>query len=147
MYQKVLIPVDGSEYAFKALDLAVDLAAKHNATIWLLHVVPSNEVPEGIKRWAEIEHVDAPAALYENTVGDNILTAAEDRASTRGAEKIEKCLEHGNAARSIIQVAQRIGADAIVMGSRGLSDFQGLLMGSVAHRVSHGAECTVVTVK
>lgn len=147
MYRKILVPVDGSEHAFKALDVASALASKNGTTLCLLHVVPHKEVPSGIKRWARIEHVDAPEALYETAVAENILTAAGDRSVDCGVGKVEKCIEHGNAARRILEVARAQEVDAIVMGSRGLSDVQGLIMGSVAHKVSHDADCTVVTVK
>ena len=146
MYQSILVPVDGSDHSFKAVDLAAKVAAQDSATMWLLHVVPYAEVPEGIKRWAKIEHVEASGALYESAVADNILTAASERAREGGAEKIEKCVEHGAAARHILRAAADHEVDAIVMGSRGLSDIEGLFVGSVAHKVGHGASCTVITV-
>ena len=49
--------------------------------------------------------------------------------------------------KTIAGLAQDRKADAIVMGSRGLSDIKGLFLGSVSHKVSHLAECTCITVK
>jgi nucleotide-binding universal stress UspA family protein len=54
---------------------------------------------------------------------------------------------YGNATREILQLANEISADIIVMGSRGLSDFAGLVMGSVAHKVLHLARCPVLVVR
>ena len=147
MYKSILVPVDESEYAFKAVDLAATVASRDNSTLWLLHVVPYAQIPEGMKRWAELEHVDAPEALYESAIADKILAAASERAIKGGAQKMERCVDHGSAARRIIASARDHGADAIIMGSRGLSGIEGLFMGSVAHKVTHGADCTVNTVK
>jgi len=147
MYRNIVVPVDGSDHAFKAVELAATVAARDGASLWLLHVVPYAEMPEGMRRWAEIEHVDAPVALYEGAVADNILAEAADRAEKVGVADVHKCTEHGRAAARIVEVARQEHADAIIMGSRGLSDIQGLLMGSVAHKVNHAAKCTVITVK
>jgi len=46
-----------------------------------------------------------------------------------------------------IKLLKAFGADVIVMGRRGLSDFTGFFLGSISHKVAHSADCTVVTVK
>lgn len=56
-------------------------------------------------------------------------------------------MERGEPAEQILETAKRTDVDLIVMATRGLSDIQGLVMGSVAHKVSHAAPCTVVTVR
>lgn len=148
MSDRILVPVDGSEHAFRALDVACGLARAENKQLRLLHVVPSGEIPEGLKRFAEVEHVcDTPEHLYESGIAENILSTARARASTTGAADIECSVEHGDASRGILEAASREDVDTIVMGTRGLSDIQGLVLGSVAHKVSHGADCRVVTVK
>ena len=53
----------------------------------------------------------------------------------------------GSAANEILEFADRHNIDGIVMGSRGLSDFKGLLLGSVSHKVGHLAKCTCITVR
>jgi nucleotide-binding universal stress UspA family protein len=148
MNENMLVAVDGSDGSFKAVDFAADLAEKYGSRLHLLHVVPEGSVPAGLRQWARAEHVDAsPVWLYEQAVADAVLQAAEDRARDRGVDRLSRIVEHGGAAQRILVVAQRIGADLIVMGTRGLSDLQGLVMGSIAHKVSHAATCTVITVR
>ena len=55
--------------------------------------------------------------------------------------------ELGDAARVILDCAKERNADLIVMGTRGMSDLRGLLVGSVSHKVSHLADCSCVTVR
>jgi nucleotide-binding universal stress UspA family protein len=106
------------------------------------------EIPEGLKRFAELEHIrDSPEHLYESGVAENILGTARDQAAAAGAEDVECSVEHGDASRGILEAASRGDVDTIVMGTRGLSDVQGLVLGSVAHKVGHGAHCRVITVK
>ena len=62
MAKKILVPIDGSEHAFRALKVACALAKAENRNLKLLHVVPSNEVPAGLRRYTEVEHMrDTPA--------------------------------------------------------------------------------------
>ncbi len=149
MSKSILVPVDGSERSFKALDFASDLTLKDDSVIYVLHVVPEHVMPDGLRQWAAAEHVQAPTGwIYEQAIADYVLDAAVDRATEKGVTTtIHKVIETGDAANRIIEVAERHNSDMIVMGTRGLSDLQGLFMGSVAHKVSHMAGCTVVTVR
>ena len=148
MASQILVPVDGSEHAFRALQVACSIARAEDKLLRLLHVVPSTEIPEGLKRYAQLEHVrESPEHLYESAVAENILNAARGEAIAAGVEQVECSIEHGDPSRGILEAASRLDVDTIVMGTRGLSDIQGLILGSVAHKVSHGADCRVVTVK
>jgi nucleotide-binding universal stress UspA family protein len=60
---------------------------------------------------------------------------------------VETLIRVGQPARTIVHVAEQLEVDCIVMGSRGLGDFEGLLLGSVSHKVASLAKCTCVTVK
>ena len=60
---------------------------------------------------------------------------------------MQTVLEDGNPADTIVRVAKRLQVDMIFLGSRGLSDAKGMLMGSVSHKVAHLAQCTCVSVK
>ena len=148
MSGRILVPIDGSEHAFRALEVACSLARSEGKRLRLLHVVPKTEIPEGLKRFAEVEHMrDSPEHLYESAVAENILDAARSQAASAGVADVESAVEHGDASHGILEAASRGDVDTIVMGTRGLSDVQGLVLGSVAHKVGHGAGCRVVTVK
>ena len=148
MAEQILVPVDGSEHAFRALKVACTLAKAENRSIRLLHVVPNNEVPAGLKRFAEIEHMqDPPEFLYETAIAENVLNAARDQALAEDVQDLECSIEHGDATKGILEVAGHEGVDTIVMGTRGLSDIQGIVLGSVAHKVTHGADCRMIVVK
>ncbi len=173
MFEKMLVAVDGSDHAFKAVELAGEIARHHDSQLYLVHVIPESGLPAGLEEWARVEHVEAlpnvttaPAPpdglqewartehvrepmtwLYEEAVAEALLESAATRAREKGAKKIEPVVEHGDPARGILRAAERLGVDTIVMGTRGLGDLAGLLLGSVAHKVTSKAHCTVITVR
>ena len=65
----------------------------------------------------------------------------------KGVAKVKQTVEEGNPAKIILSVAESAGVDMIVMGSRGLSDLKGILLGSVSQKVGQLSTCTCVTVK
>jgi len=148
MNEKILVPLDGSAHSFKALRFACDLAQKYGSALTLLHVVRGREIPEAVREFVEIEHVDAPPEwVYEQVVADKVLGKAEQAARERGIQAAPKVVAHGDPAKAIVDVARDEGVDLVVMGTRGLSELKGLVVGSVAHKVSHFAPCTVITVR
>ena len=81
MYRKILVPLDGSAQALKALDFAVDLAQKYDASLSLLHIITNREVPESVRTFAEAEHMDMPPDwIYEQQVGEKILGKCKQQA-------------------------------------------------------------------
>ena len=148
MSAQILVPVDGSEHAMRALAVACELAKSENRPLRLLHVVPSTEVPAGLKQYARMEHVhNPPEYLYETAVAESVLNAARDQALEAGASAVECSVEYGDATRGILDTAANEQVDTIVIGTRGLSDIQGAIFGSVAHKVAHAADCRVIMVK
>ena len=144
----LLVPIDGSEPSYKAFQLALDLAEHHGAEITLLHVTPTRDIPPALKRFAEVEHMENGAEwLYDKALGERMLAAAREKAAGRMPDKLHVSVHSGEPATGICRVASEMGADAIVMGSRGLSDIGGLVMGSVSRKVSNAAPCTVITVR
>jgi len=75
-----------------------------------------------------------------------VIERATEAAREQGATRVETMIGQGDPARTILSEARRRGVDAIVMGSRGLSDLKGFVVGSVSHKVAHAAECSVITV-
>jgi len=145
MYQSILVPVDGSEHAQKALSVACQLARQQGATLHLLHI-PEELAHETTLVWGiGAIAVDAPREERE-AIGRQVVDRAAEAARELGVTDIETVIGQGDPARTIISEARRRDIDAIVMGSRGLSDLKGLVVGSVSHKVSHAADGTVITV-
>ena len=143
---KILVPVDGSENAFRAIDLACRLADEGNELL-LLNVVGRGELPEELKRYARVEDIEGPPAWqYEQLIAAELIGKALERLRGRGFENIDTFVRTGDPAKTIIAVARETGAELIVMGSRGLGALKGLAFGSVSQKVCHSAPCQVVTV-
>jgi nucleotide-binding universal stress UspA family protein len=80
-------------------------------------------------------------------IGDEILSRAADRAKELGVRTVDTTTGDGDYADEILDMAERAGADMIVIGSRGLGRLRRALLGSVSQKVNQNAECTVVTVR
>jgi nucleotide-binding universal stress UspA family protein len=172
--QRIVVALDGSVHAEKALELASDLASKYGAELVLLSVLSDKRLSEAERHMAETEHLgelagvagvlEAPgdpraAAQWllhgsvmvthrvREALGQRLMEIAGRKARESGASRIKTVLEDGDPAETIVRVAHEHHADMIVMGSRGLGGAKGLLMGSVSHKVGQLAECTCVTVK
>lgn len=139
MYKKILLPIDGSENAALACRHAVDLALAGDMEIVLLNCY--GELPATIGGTARDEII----ALAE-AEGKNILTRCA-LLCEENAVRHKIMVRCGGPGRTIVQVAQAEGCDIIVMGSRGLSDFSGMVMGSVSHRVLRHSTVPVLIVR
>ena len=152
------------------------MAEKYSARMVILHVVlrhtsdahiealcKENSMPKALEdKFAELRKAFVEMASVSldpgpvsvlvpddvlNEVGELILNNARKRAESTGVKDITTQILDGAPADMIIAAAENENADVIVMGSRGLGNFAGLLLGSVSHKVSHLSKCTCVTVK
>ena len=85
--------------------------------------------------------------LELQALGNKIVALAEERARKKGAKQIEAIVVEGDPSERIINHAKDHDVDIIVIGSRGLGTFKGLLLGSVSNKVSHRADRTCVIVR
>ena len=138
-FKKILNPVDGSSHSEHATKYAIELAKEFDASIVLLHC-----------------HAKFPVVLaepYFQQAINEILKASEELVvpyetmlKESGVEYDIRLLE-GLPGSTIANVAKIEKIDLIVMGSRGVSDFEGLFLGSVAHQVLHKSDCPVFIAK
>ncbi|MDY7116953.1 universal stress protein [Halomonas sp. SSL-5] len=146
MYTSILVPVDGSEHAQKALAVACQLARQDGSILHLLHI-PEELSHETTLVWG-IGAIAIEASREEREdAGRQVISRAAEAAREQGATQVETVIAQGDPARAILSESRKRGVDAIVMGSRGLSDLKGFVVGSVSHKVAHTAECTVITVR
>ena len=174
MIKNILCALDGSSHADKALDLAIDMAQKFDARLVLFHVLMRNLDPDEIRRFSEIEglteetvadvkrlqmvvdsrievgHAYDPKTIPSSVLvelGQHLLKSGQADAEQKGVSNITTSMGDGDPAARILACAKQENVDCIIMGSRGLSDIQALLQGSVSRKVSNRAECTTIAVR
>lgn len=139
LFTKILVAVDGSDFANKAFENALFLAQKCGSKLYAAHIVLDWEY--GGDSAMTFELIDE---LREK--GADLLDRCKNQALQKSMP-IEVMLEQGDYASEIIDIAKRLNCDLIVLGSRGLSPFKELLLGSVSNKVMHHANCPVMVVR
>ena len=139
MFKTVLHANDGSEPAFRALTLAIDIA-KQNAAA--LHLVCVEEIPPMPEYLEEIREAKDTAARRVHTVIDR----ARHLARARDLDLHVHVLS-GHPVRMIVDLAPRIGADLLVIGATGHSALYERLIGSRADRIVQLSPCPVLVIK
>jgi nucleotide-binding universal stress UspA family protein len=145
VFTRIVIGTDGSETAAEAVRQAVDLAKLAGAQ---LNIVSAYEpVP---KRRLQGEQEGAPADV-QHEIGPRedvnlVLDAAAAEAKKAGIEVQTHPVE-ADPAEAILNVAEEIGADLIVVGNKGMTGARRFLLGSVPNNVSHHAPCSVMVVR
>jgi nucleotide-binding universal stress UspA family protein len=125
MFNKILVAIDASDYSSEALPTAIELARRFGSELHIIHVVEHDRGRAAaftIETPADATRLVAEAVKQAKAVGLVARGELVDRAA-------------GHVADTIVASAVAGPVDLIVMGSRGLSDAQGFLLGSVTHRV------------
>ncbi len=147
MFQNILCAMDGSEHSLRAAEQACVLAGRFGARRHFLTVTKEIKVNDEARRYLQMEQRAGEPQYVLDEYAASIMQKARELAERRGVSEVETVIRVGQPARTIVQVAEQLEVDTIVMGSRGLGDFEGLLLGSVSHKVASLAKCTCVTVK
>jgi nucleotide-binding universal stress UspA family protein len=132
--KRILVAYDGGEPAKRALETAVELAKKFDATISVVSVVPYHPGRSPMDPWDD------------TLIHDQELEEARSPLALQGVEA--RLLEPiGDPARTIERIARDGGFDTVVVGSRGLGALSRFLQGSVSEHVATHSETTVVVVR
>jgi nucleotide-binding universal stress UspA family protein len=152
LFQKILVPIDGSKSANNALVNALQLAKIHGSVVEILHVMTFTEdLPSESEK---SEKTDSPSAWIEDYMtrirvkDEKMLSASIEEAKTMGlAGKVASKLLIGRPGDVILSEAAQGVFDLIVIGSRGLGGFKELVLGSVSHQVVNESKIPVLVVK
>ncbi|MDZ7749228.1 MAG: universal stress protein [Halofilum sp. (in: g-proteobacteria)] len=173
MLNKVLIATDGSANAQRSVELGSGIAACFGAGVTIVHVEvaePSDRELSGMGAlWDEVGpqpfgvlHMDelverlgsTPGWEHANTrtgamheIGNRVLQHARSAASDAGIRDPETRLLHGDPGEVIAEAARAEEADLVVMGSRGLGQVRGALLGSVSQKVASHVAASCLTVR
>jgi nucleotide-binding universal stress UspA family protein len=138
MIKKILVPIDGSETARKAVEYAVDLAKQTGSPIILLSVIDKSPFYSA----QTIPSISTPTHLLENLedylrqTAEAYVAEAEGLCRSKGVES-QKIIRAGHPVEEIIRAAEDSKVDLIVMGSHGKSALGATLLGSVTIGVIH----------
>lgn len=138
MYDRILLPTDGSQGNTRAVDQALELAETTGADLHVLFVV------EDLVYAPEMMDGQVHAKLRQ--IGENAIKEIRERADELGVQ-VETALEDGIPHREILEYADGNDCDLIVMGTHGRSGLDRYLLGSVTERVVRTAEIPVLTVR
>jgi nucleotide-binding universal stress UspA family protein len=147
MYEHILIPTDGSEAAQNAVEQAVDLAEKYDATLHALYVVDvdATNLSLGTEqvdriRQGRIDEMPEVKAEAEEATGK-----VADAATARGVP-VEEHVSAGSPSRAIRKFVDENDIDLVVMGSHGRSGLSRVVLGSVAEKVLRRTRVPVLVV-
>ena len=147
MLNNILVATDASAASNRAINLAADMAGKYGATLHLLYVVREMQLPPELKKMAEVEKIAGARSDVLDFVGKKILGDAVTRANKKGAGKVTSSLEHGDPATVILRYAKRRKVDLVVLGTRGLGQVKGMLLGSVSRKVTNISDISCLIVR
>jgi nucleotide-binding universal stress UspA family protein len=147
LYKVLLVAIDFSEHSKRTLEYATHIAARENATIWLLHVfrIPDYAVTQYGRRPHDCDELRWQAESAEQEAQEN-LQAVEKEMLSRGI-KAKAYFRVGHPLEEIVLMANDPEVDLVIIGSKGCSAIKRLLLGSTAERVVEHARCPVLVVK
>jgi len=141
LFSKILVPVDGSDISYRALDAALFLSEKLGSNITVIHVM--EDVP--------ITQIESPKLLTElleayKKESQGVLSKCSEIATKKGLT-INTILLKGNPASIILDISIKEKKDMVIMGSRGIGKFKELILGSVSSKILHHSSCPVMLIR
>ncbi|RDL47421.1 putative universal stress protein [Ensifer sp. M14] len=173
MIRHILVATDGSEKAQEAVVLAANFARAVEARVTILHVILHGVRADEMNRLARSENLVRSVSgvvlpgqeqrfismhdLFQSAqvdigetvtaLGERIAEDAAEEVRAIGVKDVSQRVEPGDYADTVLAVSQEIGADLIVVGSRGLGRLSGMVLGSVSQKIVQRALCSVMLVR
>ncbi|HXV88264.1 MAG TPA: universal stress protein [Nitrososphaeraceae archaeon] len=144
MYPKILVPVDGSEISYRALNAALFFSEKLGSEITVIHVM--EDIP--------ITHIESQKLLNDmleisvacKQQGQDILSKCSETAKNKGL-MVNTILLKGNPASKVLDFCKNGKYDVIILGSRGRGKIKEIILGSVSSKILHNSSCPVLLIK
>lgn len=146
MFTKILVALDGSSHATKALKTAVEMAQRCDSELILFYALQVRSLRSDYEAIVSKSARDAYLEMGKKQ-RDEILSEAEKIAVDMGMSKVTRLCIEGEPARSILQAANETNSNLVVVGTRGLTGLREIALGSVARKVTSAAECPVLVVR
>lgn len=154
-FEKILVPLDGSDHSKRALETAIGVAERFKGEITLIHIYSATVTPLIVPESTTLTPSGAPVVTSAEI--SKILEASRDtgrRILQDGAQKarsygvsVRTQLKEGSNVQEIVKTAKDGEFDLIVIGVKGVGKIRELLLGSVSLGVVKHAPCPVLVVK
>jgi nucleotide-binding universal stress UspA family protein len=133
--KRILVAIDGSDGAGRAVDYAAHLAKDNGAELSIVHVISDYGLPDDLfRRLIDLRQAWLKEQL--ESASAEILNTARNRARAIGVSVIRLDSRAGDVAETILEVAQEQDVDIIVIGKRGLGRVARLLLGSISQKIA-----------
>lgn len=144
-YRSVLVGTDGSASAERAVAHAAQLAKAFGARLTVLTAF-APQAPDEIQRAQAEAPTDLQWMLTDASQAEDRAGSGKALAATLGLSEVRTRVFRGDPAEALVETADDVGADLIVVGSKGMTGTGRFLLGSVPNRVSHHAPCDLLIV-
>jgi nucleotide-binding universal stress UspA family protein len=149
LFSKILVPIDGSEYSFSAAQYAIDLSIKNASDLILLSVVPSKIL------YGDSSGIfgAVPATYFKkykdeaNKWFDKIIRKIKKERIDIKKVKTDVITTPVSVVSAILEYAEKQDSDLIIVGTRGITGFKRMLLGSVASGIVTYAHCPVLVIR
>ncbi|MDT7875858.1 MAG: universal stress protein [Sulfolobaceae archaeon] len=142
MFKKILVAYDGSDHAIRALDIAIDIAKKYEAKLDIVEVVDTAAL-----LGMGVAPIPGEVIQQVYNKAKNDVDSAKSKAQQQGVKEVESVVLEGDPATAILEYASKNGVDLIVTGSRGLSTFKRIILGSVSTKIVQDSKIPVLVIK
>lgn len=139
MYDRIVLPVDGSDEAMVASDHAIDLADKYDATLHVLHVVDT--------RPYDAEGITPTVLKALETRGEQVVESVAETATDRGVDRVETAVIRGEPHETILEYVEDQDVDLLVMATHGRTGVKRYVLGSVTEKTIRTAPVPVHVVR
>lgn len=138
MFERIVVAVDGSRQGGKTVPVALDMARTHTSSVTVIHV----------REYTRYEGSDVDLGPDAGT-GEELVRSVVTEFRDAGLESSGEVrrVRPGDTHEQIVKIAEDVGADLIIMGTRGMSEWKSLVLGGVANKVVAHAHCSVLLVR
>ena len=143
--RRILVAVDGSDDSINASNYAIDMAKKFEASLTVLFIVaPAVYIDFGYANVGTTSEIEST----KKKLAQNVVDKVNEKAMEKGVTvRTDVLIKHISVVKEIVEYAEKYKIDLIIMGSRGMTGFKKMLLGSVACGVVTYAHCPVLVVK
>lgn len=138
MFERILVPTDGSDRVTPVLDGTLDLAERHDATVYLLNVADTTQL--------SLTTTEAGVVDVLERQGSDVVEEAASRVRARNIDVVT-AVRQGRPAATIVEYADAEDVDLVVMPTHGRTGVRRLFLGSITERVVRESEIPVLAVR